>query len=369
MTKNSMSQGGEEAFLFRFSNLTKVTMIDVLKYSVGIDVSSEDLVSGFGLLSKELLSKINKPRKFNNTQKGFKSLVTWIEKHRKVKQAKLGIVMEATGVYHERIAHFLYEKDYEIYVVLPNKAKRYLQSIGSRSKNDPIDSRGLTQMGIDQQHLERWHPPSPIMIRLRGLTRLRQQIQQQITAVNNRLHAVESGFFDAKSVKKQHKATIRFHKKQVKQLEFDIELALKEHPLLAEKIERIVQSIKGIGPLTLITLIAETNGFKYFHSIQQITKYAGYDVIENQSGKSKGKERISKKGNARIRRILHMPALNMVTFDTGSFPSLYERIYRTSGIKMKAYVAIQRKLLCLLFTLWKKDEIFDPNFKSKLSKA
>jgi len=344
-------------------------MIDILKYSVGLDVSSEDLAAGFGLINRDLLSKIGKPRKFTNTTKGFKSLDTWIQKQRKVKDVKLGVVMEATGVYHERVAHFLHGKGYEIYIVLPNKAKRYLQSIGHRSKNDPIDSRGLTQMGIDQQHLEKWQPPSLIMIRLRGLTRHRQRIQQQITVVNNQLHAVESGFFDNRSVKKSLKATIRFHKKQVESLEFDIKQALKEHPLLAAKIERIVQSIKGIGTLTLVTVIAETNGFLNFTSIQQLTKYAGYDVLENQSGKFKGKERISKKGNARIRRILHMPALNVVTFDTGTFPSIYERIYRTSGIKMKAYVAIQRKLLCLLFTLWKKDEIFDPNFKSKLDKS
>jgi len=122
------------------------------------------------------------------------------------------------------------------------------------------------------------------------------------------------------NIKVSKNPTIRFHKKQIKSLELDIEQALKEHPLL-------------------------------------------------QSGKFKGKERISKKGNSRIRRILHMPALNMVSFDTGTFPSIYERIYRTSGIKMKAYVAIQRKLLCLLFTLWKKDEIFNPNFKSKLCKT
>jgi len=344
-------------------------MIDILKYSVGIDVSSEELVAGFGLISIDLLSKVGKPRKFTNTTKGFKSLDTWIQKQRKIKEVKLAVVMEATGVYHENIAHFLYKKGYEIYVVLPNKAKRYLQSIGHRSKNDPIDSRGLTQMGIDQQHLEKWHPPSLIMIRLRGLTRHRQRIQQQITVVNNQLHAVESGFFDDRSVKKSLRATIRFHKKQIKLLELDIEQALKEHPLLAAKIKRIVQSIKGIGTLTLVTVIAETNGFQNFSSIQQICKYAGYDVIENQSGKFKGRERISKKGNSRIRRILHMPALNMVTFGTGTFPSIYERIYRASGIKMKAYVAIQRKLLCLLFTLWKKDEIFNPNFKSKFCKA
>jgi len=342
-------------------------MIDILKYSVGIDVSSADLVVGFGQLSNNLFSKISKPKKFTNTKKGYKSLDTWITKQRKESQVKLGIVMEATGVYHESAAHFLYGKGYDIHVVLPNKAKRYLQSLGNRSKNDPIDSIGLTQMGIDQQHLEKWHPPSPVMMQLKSLTRQRQRIQQQLIAVNNQLHAVESGYFDAKNVKTHLKATIRFHKKQVKQLELNIKSTLEEQPILADKIERIVKSIKGIGLLTLVTLIAETNGFQYFNSIQQICKYAGYDVIENQSGKFKGKERISKKGNARIRRILHMPALNMVTFRTGTFPSLYQRIYLKSGIKMKAYVAIQRKLLCLLFTLWKKDEIFDPNFKSKLS--
>jgi len=179
-------------------------MIDILKYSVGIDVSSEDLAAGFGLLSKTLLSKVSKPRKFTNTNKGFKSLDTWIQKQRKEKTVKLDVVMEATGVYHENVAHFLHKKGYDIYVVLPNKAKRYLQSLGHRSKNDPIDSRGLTQMGIDQQHLVKWHPPSPIMIRLRGLTRHRQRIQQQITMVNNQFHAVESGFFEHKSVKKSN---------------------------------------------------------------------------------------------------------------------------------------------------------------------
>ena len=203
---------------------------------------------------------------------------SWITKQRKVKEIKLGVVMEATGVYHERIAHFLYEKGYEIYVVLPNKAKRYLESLGNRSKNDPIDSIGLTQMGIDQQHLEKWHPPSPVMAQLRSLTRQRQQVQEQITAANNRLHAVEHGFFQAKRVKKHLKTTISFHKKQIKQLELDIATTLKEQPELADKIERIVQSIKGIGILTLVTVIAETNGFKYFKSIQQICKYAGYDL-------------------------------------------------------------------------------------------
>ena len=215
-------------------------MVEILKYSVGVDVSSEDLVAGIGKLSSDLLSKICKSRKFGNTTKGFKALESWIKKQCPSSQAKLIIVMEATGVYHEKIAHYLHEKGYEIKVVLPTKAKRYLQSLGHRSKNDPIDSRGLTQMGLDQQHLVKWNPPSPIMCQLRALTRHRQRLQEQITMVNNQLHAIKSGFFDAVTVKKHLRATIRFHQKQIKQLESAIDQALKEHPLLAAKLNELL---------------------------------------------------------------------------------------------------------------------------------
>jgi len=339
-------------------------MVDILKYCVGIDVASDDLVAGFGYLSKDLLSKKSKARTFKNTLSGYKGIDKWIS-HKKQVDASVSIVMEATGVYHENIAHYLYDKGYDIYVVLPNKAKSYLKSLGLRSKNDPIDSGGLTQMGLDQQHLDKWHPPTPIMRQLRTLTRQRQSVQNHITAVNNQLHALNRGFHVSKEAKKHLKKTISFHKNQIKQLEKDINNTLDQQPELKAKINKIVDSIKGIGLLTIVTLIAETNGFQMFSSAQQLTKYAGYDVIEKQSGKRKGKEHISKKGNSRIRRILHLPALNMVTYNVGSFSNNYERIFLKTGIKMKAYVAIQRKLLCLIYSLWKKDQVFDPNFKSE----
>jgi hypothetical protein len=104
------------------------------------------------------------------------------------------------------------------------------------------------------------------------------------------------------------------------------------------------------------------NGFQLFSSAAQLTSYCGYDVVENQSGKRKGKTRISKKGNAHIRKALHFPALNVVRFKTGTFPDLFERILDRTRIPMKGYVAVQRKLLCLIFTLWKKEQAFDPQF-------
>jgi len=135
---------------------------------------------------------------------------------------------------------------------------------------------------------------------------------------------------------------------------------------LKEKID-ILSSIKGAGELTAATIIGETNGFALFENYKQLVSYAGYDVIENQSGDHVGKTKISKKGNSHIRRILHMAALNVVTYKVKPFVDLYERVYQRTNVKMKGYVAVQRKLLVILFALCKKNQKFDPQHQSSLS--
>jgi len=100
-------------------------------------------------------------------------------------------------------------------------------------------------------------------------------------------------------------------------------------------------------------IVAETNGFTAFENIAQLVSYAGYDVVENQSGKRSGKK-ISKKGNHRIRRYLHFPAFNMIKYEVAPFKNLYERVYEKSKIKMKAYTAVQKKLLEYVYALEKR---------------
>jgi hypothetical protein len=109
-------------------------------------------------------------------------------------------------------------------------------------------------------------------------------------------------------------------------------------------------------------VIAETNGFALFNNIGQLIKYAGYDVVEHQSGIRKGKTKISKKGNSHIRRILYMPALCAVNCNQKPFVNLFNRVYQRTGIKMKGYVAVQKKLLVYIYTLWKKNKAFDENY-------
>ncbi len=107
--------------------------------------------------------------------------------------------------------------------------------------------------------------------------------------------------------------------------------------------------------MTFAVVVSETNGFALITNSRQLSSYAGYDIVENQSGTRTGKTRISKKGNAHIRRVLNLPAFTVVKYEP-YFTAFYERIYSNTGLKKKAYTAVQRKLLCLMYCLWKKNE-------------
>ena len=89
-----------------------------------------------------------------------------------------------------------------------------------------------------------------------------------------------------------------------------------------------------------------------------MASYAGYDIVERQSGTLvKGQTRISKKGNTRIRACMHFPALVTSRFNT-DLKQDYQRTIENKASKMVGVTAIQRKLLLLMYALWKKNEIY-----------
>ena len=131
----------------------------MLKYSLGIDVSMKIFHVCLSVMESSQQVKVKASRKFNNNTAGFKEVHDWIEKNYKQKDTPLQVVMEATGVYYEQCAMYLFKKGYTVSIVLPNKSKKYLQSTGLKSKNDKIDAKGLALMGA-QQKLDAWQPAS-----------------------------------------------------------------------------------------------------------------------------------------------------------------------------------------------------------------
>lgn len=326
-------------------------------YSVGIDVDKKSFKACLKNKEGNKRSVVKATRTFINNPQGFRDLQEWIEKNRKGKETSLSFTMEATGVYHEPLAWHLYGLEYRVHIVLPTRAKRYMQSLGIRSKNDPIDATGLADMGL-QQELTPWKPASESILALRSLTRQVEMFQETRTTLRNQLEAARYMAFADPIIVQNLTSMIEAFKNDLNKLNERIAATVQQDPVLAQKYE-LVKPITGIGVLTFATLVAETGGFELFNNQKQLVSYAGYDVIENQSGGRVGKTRISKQGNTHIRRILFMASLNMVRFRVSPFLQLYERVHERTKIKMKAYVAVQRKLLCLIYALWKKDAVYD----------
>ncbi|WP_046311785.1 IS110 family transposase [Pontibacter korlensis] len=334
-------------------------MKNLLCQNLGVDVSKDALEVVLSTLDMERRVKVKASRKFTNTPTGFKQLQRWLEGKRAA-DVELRLLMEATGVYYEQLAWFLYHEGYQVSVVLPTKAKRYLQALGNKSKNDRIDARGLAQMGLEQL-LELWQPLSKNIYRLRLLTRQLEDFSNQRTVCLNQLHALHHGALVVKQVERNLQKLVGTLDKSLQELEEAIGELLYQDPLLAERVEKM-RSVKGVGLKTVAVLLAETNGFATFERQGQLVSYAGYDVVEHQSGQRSGRSRISKKGNAHIRRAMHLPAFTVVRYKEPVFTALYERLVKRGKTKMQAYVAVQRKLLVLLWTLWRKNEAYDPQY-------
>ncbi|MDF4203993.1 IS110 family transposase [Maribacter sp. SA7] len=132
---------------------------------------------------------------------------------------------------------------------------------------------------------------------------------------------------------------------------------------LKRKLEYLT-SIPGVSFISAATVIGETLGFESIVNAKQLTSYAGYDVVLRESGNFKGKTRISKKGNSHIRAVLHMPSMICVRCNP-TLKQFYNRLKPNKAKPLVALVAVQRKLLILMYTLWKNEENYDAEYEIK----
>lgn len=330
----------------------------VLKVSVGIDVAKDTFYSAIIYLMSDQSIKCKGTRKFSNTVKGFNDFIEWIDRKVKVDNT-VNYTMESTGVYYENLACFLYCRDLTVNVVLPNKAKKFAESLDNRSKTDKLDSKSLGRMGAER-NLRAWNPGSKIYQHLKTFTRERETIQNDRTRLKNMLHAENHSAFGTIVTIKRLEARLKMLDKHLKAVEKDVRRTIKSDPEVQKKVNKI-KTVPGLSTTTIAVVLAETYGFATFTNMKQLTSFAGYDIVFKDSGQYSGKTRISKKGNSHIRRALYMPSLSAITHNA-IYRDFYNRLNERKENGLISGTAVQRKLLCLIYTLWKNDTEFDPNY-------
>jgi len=335
-------------------------MNSFIKAGLGIDIGSETNFARLYLTDAKTghPKRVGK-RKFPNTSKGHLDLFNWAKKKTPT-GVKLTITMEATGVYHKPLAYFLTESEMPVSIVLPNKIKSFSASFNEHSKTDWIDADMIARYAHDRQP-KAWSPSAPSMREVKKLSRERQQVIDDITIAKNRLHAERSSGKPMNSILERYRKHIELLEAHEMEVMREIDRLCQADEKLG-KMVLLLNTIYGVNTVTSVSILAETDGFRLFTKRSQLVKYAGYDIVEKESGTSvRGKTRISKRGNSHIRKVLHFPAMTAIRQE-GIFLEIYERVFKQSKCKMKALVAVQRKLLITMYALVKNGSEYQVNY-------
>ncbi|HEZ9303270.1 TPA: IS110-like element ISNgo3 family transposase, partial [Neisseria gonorrhoeae] len=268
--------------------------------------------------------------KFKNNDDGLKQFRLWIKGNR-IRKVYIG--MEATGIYYEKAADML-SSYYTVYVINPLKIKDYGKSRFNRTKTDKADSNLIAD--YIKRHQDTLIPYQiPKNKALQKLINLKNQLQQQQKQIKNRLHSTEEDF-----IRNIHQDLIDTIQDKMEQVKIAISEQIKKQT--DNNHYRNLQTIPSIGKDTASVLYAQLTE-KHFKTANQFVSYAGLSPAIIQSGTSvRGRGRLSRYGNRRLKSTLYMPALCAYRFN--AFPKLINNLKKAGKPKMVIIVAIMRKL-------------------------
>jgi len=313
---------------------------------IGIDVSKDKLDC---LWIRDLAHKKVKSKVLTNSPQGHQALITWAQRLTGQAIHEVLFVMEATGVYHEALAHHLHAAGAKVAVINPAQVKDYAKGLGVRTKTDKKDSLVLARFGLAESP-RLWQPEPPEIRHLKALLARLQALEQDRQREANRLEKVQSNH-NAEEVIASIKAMLRALEKQRAHIEALIDQHIDSHPGLKQD-RGFLNSIKGIGPVLSRVMLAVIRS-RDFTRATQLAAFLGLVPVERQSGSSvKGRPALSKTGDGRVRAKLYMGAIVAIRHNP-DIKALYQRLLKRGKTKMSALGAAMRKLVHICFGVLK----------------
>jgi len=247
------------------------------------------------------------------------------------------IVLEATGGYQATVVASLGLAKLAVAVVNPRQVRDFAKATGRLAKTDLLDADVLAHFG------EVIRPnPKPLldeeMLALEALFTRRRQVVEMITAETNRLAQAR------KSVRPSIKAHINFLKRELQDINRDMDEAQRRSPLWREQ-EDLVRSVPGIGRVTSTTLLVGLPELGRLNR-KQIAALVGVAPLNRDSGMFRGKRSIWG-GRASVRAVLYMATLVATRYNP-TIRSFYQRLCASGKAKKVALTACMRKLLTIL---------------------
>ena len=280
---------------------------------------------------------------FERSPKGVRAFLSWLDAQG-VDDAEVRVVMEATGNYSTELAVWMLSQRQSLRPAIanPRHTSAFIKSMGLRNKTDRLEARALGFYGVER-HPRPYEVPRPEQAELRALSRYRDSLVRQRTALKNQTKETSASTF----VQKIQAKRLRLLTHDIERVEEQMKALLDQHENLKRDIELLI-TIYGVAFINATTILAELGDLRRFTLARQLSAFAGMSPQHRQSGTSiRGRSRLCKQGNARVRQCLYLSALAAIR-GNNQFRATYQRLLAQGKPRMVALGAIMRKLLTLM---------------------
>lgn len=301
----------------------------------GVDVAKAELVIGQAE-TDALLHIANTPH----------AIAAWLAQL----PAGTSVAMEASGPYHQPLAHMAHAAGMVVYVLNPQRIKHYGRAVGQRGKTDRLDAQLIARYVLrEHSKLRNWQPAaaeadalSRLLVRRQALVNARQTLNQSL-----------SGMAELRTCQQTLMANF---KRMITHVELLILAEIARAPAMAALHRRLI-SIVGIGTIVAAQLVASLTALRFTRADSFIA-YTGLDPRPDDSGQRRGRRRLSKHGHGLLRRLLYNAG--MAAARSKLFKPTYRQL-RDRGLQStEAIVILARKLARIAFALYRSEQFFDP---------
>ena len=325
------------------------------KYFVGVDIASATFTACVGTTPWAIVVK---PETFDNQEEGFASFLGRLQE-RNLPPDHTVVCMEATGVYGEGLAYFLYASGYPVAVEPPLNIQRKFPV--NSSKNELQDSQHIAEYACRySDKLSLWKPRDEVLEQIKLLLTTRRQFSTQLTAHKNALHAVNRKKISSELAKKVHADMIEQITKHIKSIDIEIRRLIDSNPTFKSAL-LLLLSIPGIGLQLAAHLIIM---MQYSLDPRVLSAFVGICPYAHESGSSVYRNPTSRHyGPPAIRQLLYLAACSVSTHRK-EFKQYFAR-KKAEGKPGKLVLNnIQNKLLKIACAVIRTQKPFIPNYVS-----
>lgn len=268
------------------------------------------------------------------------------------------IVLEATGIYYLDLATALSQAGLPVSVINPKSFHNFAKLKLVTSKTDSIDAQLLAEYA-ERMTPRLWVAPTVEQLALRDLGRQINRLTRDRTRAKNRLHALESKGMTFRLLIEDEEDEIAWLERRVTRLKEAALEQISQNSELASQFDCMLAA-PGIGASSAIITLAELATLPKTMKSAQVSRHAGLDVRQTQSGTSINKPgRMSKAGNGYLRAAMYMPVLSAIR-SSPQVKAFYESLVARGKKKMQAIGAVMRKYLTGIWACIRAGEHFDP---------